>query len=396
MSDQEQLCLTKACDLQRADKSWAPGSLFVYATRAVWRPAADAGGAGEQAFELRDLSESAGAPRRAARCRRAARRAGRAVVTEATPPAPRPAAPWSARSTAAPPAQRGAQQAAGAAVGAPSRHPTTTRSRPRPTPGLKRSTKNPLLRLEIAPPLMLRFPTIEERDAAANTMKELGEKASGGGAPPAAPAAAAAAGPAAAGAAAAARPARPASGAPGAPRAATGLLPLPPEEERKRLLGSNKCARRRGGRWRLGARSGPKPVLSPHPTPPPTPPHPTPPQTPNPKPSYLATQYERLVRSQTVTDAEFWRSPAVRKVAQLPCHADPPQRVRGPACGGRAGWGARCRRAEGIPLSAGCGGAHKNKPACSTRLSSPASPLRSGCPTRWCRSRRRRTAGSTG
>ncbi|KIY92212.1 transcription initiation factor TFIIH subunit H1 [Monoraphidium neglectum] len=43
--------------------------------------------------------------------------------------------------------------------------------------------------------------------------------------------------------------------------------------------------------------------------------------------SYLATQYERLVRSQTISEAEFWRSPAVRKTAQLPCHADPPQKL---------------------------------------------------------------------
>lgn len=56
--EQEQLHLTKACDLQRVDKTWVPGSLFVYTTRAVWRPSqTDAGGAGEQTFLLKDLSE---------------------------------------------------------------------------------------------------------------------------------------------------------------------------------------------------------------------------------------------------------------------------------------------------------------------------------------------------
>ena len=55
----EQLHFTKTCDLQRADKTWAPGSLFVYATRAVWKPSqtADAGSHGEQWFPLKDLSE---------------------------------------------------------------------------------------------------------------------------------------------------------------------------------------------------------------------------------------------------------------------------------------------------------------------------------------------------
>jgi len=51
------LHLAKPCDLQRAGNIWAPGSLFVYETRAVWRPSQDAGGAGDQAFDLKALSE---------------------------------------------------------------------------------------------------------------------------------------------------------------------------------------------------------------------------------------------------------------------------------------------------------------------------------------------------
>lgn len=51
--------------------------------------------------------------------------------------------------------------------------------------------------------------------------------------------------------------------------------------------------------------------------------------------SYLATQYERLVRSQTITESDFWNSAAVRKIAHLPTMADPPQKV------GRQKWCSR-------------------------------------------------------
>lgn len=136
---------------------------------------------------------------------------------------------------------------------------------------------------------MLRFAALEERDAAANALKELGDAAAAaaaGGAGAAggpAEAAAAAAGPSAA-AAAAPRGSSAGGGSGGgasAVGAGAGALPLPPEDERRRLLGAN---------------------------------------------AYLAAQYERLVRSGTITEPEFWRSPAVRKVAQLPACADAPQR----------------------------------------------------------------------
>lgn len=93
---QEALHLTKACDLQRPDKSWAPGSLFVYATRAVWRPAADAGGAGEQGFPLKDLSEFS-QPRSNARCVRcigACRGPLQPPLTSCSQPRPSPRADW--------------------------------------------------------------------------------------------------------------------------------------------------------------------------------------------------------------------------------------------------------------------------------------------------------------
>jgi hypothetical protein len=246
--DQEQLHLTKACEIQRLDKSWAPGSLFVYTTRAVWRPSAqDAGGAGEQAFPLKDLSE------------RRVLRAPPAVLCPAE--APRwlgqrwVRQPLAFRGRCGPARPRSPAAAAAAAEIGGRR---ARRAPPSPCPkGQKRSTKNPLLRLELAPPLMLRFPSVDDRDAATNTMKALGERlaaapAGGGGGAGAAAAAAAAPPPAGAAAAAAAGGGQQAQGRAGTPgsggggaRAGAGAgggapaLAMPPEEERRRLLMSN-------------------------------------------------------------------------------------------------------------------------------------------------------------
>lgn len=112
------------------------------------------------------------------------------------------------------------------------------------TAGQKRSTKNPLLRLELAPPVMLRFPSIEDRDAATNTMKELGERASAAAAPAAA-AGTTGAPPAAAGAPARARAASGSGGGgagsgAGARGGGPQQLAIPSEEDRRALLNSNR------------------------------------------------------------------------------------------------------------------------------------------------------------